>query len=153
MSEWPKPNWYLFNRVSLMPGSGIALVVAGAVEAELWLCLVGFATAAVGTWLTMKRLTGRISERSLAWVAIDTAVLAAGASVALALHLSGIALWVVVGIPAVASDGVATAFTGVKEADYEDVQRTPGRDGLIATPEELADADRAARAALQERDG
>jgi hypothetical protein len=112
IGEWPKPNWYLFNRLSLMPGSGIGLIVAGVVGAKLWLCLVGLATAVVGTWLTMRRLTGRI----LAWVAIDTAILVAGGAVVLALHLSGIALWVVLGIPAVASDAIATALTGVREA-------------------------------------
>jgi hypothetical protein len=146
MGDWPKPNWYLFNRVSLMPAGGITLLVIGVVQSKLWLCLAGLATVALGTWSTMRRLTGRISERSLAWVAIDTAILVAGGSVAIALHLSGIGLWVVLGVPVVASEAIATAVTGVREAEADDVEQAP-RDELIATPEELADADHAARAA------
>jgi hypothetical protein len=33
MSDWPKVNWWVFNRISLMPCGGVFLLVAGAVEA------------------------------------------------------------------------------------------------------------------------
>jgi hypothetical protein len=116
----PTPNWFVFNRVGLMPAAGIVLLVAGVVRASPWLGVAGAATALLGTWQTMRRLTGRISERSLAWVAVETLVLLAGGSVAFALHLSGLALCVAVAVPAIASESIATAVTGVREATSSD---------------------------------
>ena len=112
---YPRPNWFIFNRVSLLPAVGIFLIGAGIVEGTLWLVGAGVAALAAGTWLTMRRLSGRISARSLEWIAVDTLVVLAGGAVALALHLSGVALVAVVAVPAVASDMIATALTGVRE--------------------------------------
>jgi hypothetical protein len=112
----PRPNWWIFNRVSLMPAAGIFLIGAGLVQSNAWLIVGGAATTATGTWLTMRRLSGRISERSLAWVLLDTTTVLAGAAVVFALHLSGVALVIAVGVPAIASDLIATAVTGVREA-------------------------------------
>jgi len=109
------PNWYIFNRVSLMPAAGIFLVGAGVVQSNAWLIAGGGVTAASGTWLTMRRLTGRISERSAVWVLIDTAVVLAGVAVVFALHLSGVALVIAIAVPAIASDLIATSLTGVTE--------------------------------------
>jgi hypothetical protein len=116
MNRWPKPNWWLFNRVDVLPAAGIVMLVAGVVRASPWLCVAGVATALLGTWETMRRLTGRISERSLAWVAIETLLLLAGTSVVFVLHFSGLALFVAVAVPAIGSELIATAVTGVSEA-------------------------------------
>jgi hypothetical protein len=111
----PRPNWWIFNRVSLLPAVGIFLVGAGIVQSNAWLIAGGVATATTGTWLTMRRLSGRISERSLVWVLIDTAVVLVGAALVFALHLSGLALVIAIAAPAIASDLIATAVTGVAE--------------------------------------
>jgi hypothetical protein len=112
---YPRPNWYVFNRISLLPAVGLAVLVAGLIEHKLWLIPVGIAVALFGTWLTMRRLSGRISERSLVWVAVDTVVVLIGVAIVVAAHLRGWALAAVVALPALASDSIATAVTGVKE--------------------------------------
>ena len=127
-----------------MPFSGIVLF---AVSSGPWLRAVGVATAVVGAWLTMRRLTGRISERSLAWVLLDTSVLLLAAYVALRFDLSGVALWVLVGVPAAASEVIATALTGVRQATPDD-ELGPGAGDEI-TPAQLAEADREVRASRQ----
>ena len=116
MNGYPRPNWYVFNRISLMPATGVVLLVAGSVRGTAWLVVAGVAIAVVGTWLTMRRLTGRVSERSLLWVLVDSAVAGIGIALAFALHLSGLAFVLVIGVPAVASESIATALTGVREA-------------------------------------
>jgi uncharacterized membrane protein HdeD (DUF308 family) len=113
---YPRPNWYVFNRVSLMPLAGVIIAFAGIAKSSAWLIVAGIACVVFGAWLTMRRLTGRISERSLAWVAIDTAVVGVGAAIGFALHASGAALFAILAVPVFASDAIATAVTGVKEA-------------------------------------
>jgi hypothetical protein len=114
--RYPRPNWFVFNRISLLPAVGIGGIVAGVIKHTPWLIPVGVATAVVGTWLTMRRLTGRISERSLVWVLIETTAVLAASAVVFALHLSGVVLFVTVAVPTVVSESVATALTGVREA-------------------------------------
>jgi uncharacterized membrane protein HdeD (DUF308 family) len=116
MTSYPRPNWYVFNRLSLMPAFGVVLLVGGIYKDTAWVAVFGLAVAVAGTWLTMRRLTGRISERSLAWVAVESAVLGIGIAVVFALHLSGAALVLVVAVPAILSESIATALTGVREA-------------------------------------
>jgi uncharacterized membrane protein HdeD (DUF308 family) len=116
VTSYPRPNWWLFNRLSLMPATGVVLLVGGIIRGSAWLLVLGVVAAVLGTWLTMRRLTGRVSERSLLWVLLDTAILGAGIAVAFALHLSGLAFLVVILVPGLASESIATAFTGVKEA-------------------------------------
>jgi hypothetical protein len=117
VTGYPRPNWYLFNRVSLLPAAGGALLVFGILRGTAWLAVVGVGVAVLGAWLTMRRLTGRVSERSLVWVLVDSAVCGSAIVVALALHLSGIAFVLVVAVPVVTSESIATALTGVKEAE------------------------------------
>lgn len=142
MSDRPKPNWWLFSRVSLMPFGGLALF---ALSSGVWLRALGVATAVVGSWLTMRRLTGRISERSLAWVLLDTSVLLLAAYVALRFDLSGVALWVLIGVPAAASDAIATALAGVRQTTDDD-EVGPGAE---ITPAQLAQAEREVRASRE----
>jgi uncharacterized membrane protein HdeD (DUF308 family) len=115
--SYPRPDWWVFNRISLMPATGLLLLAVGIFRGTAWLVVAGVAVAAVGAWLTMRRLTGRVSERSLLWVLVDAAVVCAGIAVAFALHLSNLAFLAVVLVPGLASESIATALTGVKEAE------------------------------------
>jgi uncharacterized membrane protein HdeD (DUF308 family) len=115
--RFPRPNWWLFNRIDLLPAAGIFMVGAGVIQNKAWLIPAGIATAVAGTWQTMRRLTGRISERSLAWVLIETTIVLAGGAVVFALHLSGLTLFLAIAVPAIASELIATAVTGVREAE------------------------------------
>ena len=116
MTGYPRPDWCLFNHISVVPLAGVVLVGEGIVQGPAWLVLLGIAAVVVGTWLTMRRLTGRVSERSLLWVLVDSTVMGAGVAVGLGLHLSGLAFGVAVGVPVLVSESLATALTGVKEA-------------------------------------
>jgi hypothetical protein len=80
-----------------------------------WFAVGGLIVAAVGAWLTMRRLSGRASERSLAWVVIDTAVVGIGVALVLVFNLDG---WKMIAalLPfALGPEAVATALTGVRE--------------------------------------
>src|SRR5437763_10124166 len=106
MTGYPGPNWYVFNRLSLMPAIGVALLVGGIFKGTAWLVVFGVAVAVAGTWLTMRRLTGRMSERSFAWVVVESAVLGIGIAVVFALHLSGFAFVLVLAVPAILSESI-----------------------------------------------
>ena len=117
MMSYPRPNWWLFNRIDLLPAAGIFMVGAGVIQDRAWLIPAGIAVAVAGAWQTMRGLTGRISERSIAWVLIETAIVLAGGAVVFALHLSGLALLIAIAVPAIASELIETALTGVREAE------------------------------------
>jgi hypothetical protein len=105
----------LFISISLMPAVGVIVVVASFVRHQPWFAVIGVIVAALGAWLTMLRLSGRVSARSAAWVAIDTAIIGIGAGIVLAFNLDG---WKMIAalVPVVlGSEVVATALTGVRE--------------------------------------
>jgi hypothetical protein len=109
------PNRRLFNHISLMPAAGLIIVVASIVKHQPWFAVLGVIVAAVGAWLTLQRLSGRASKRSLAWVATDSAVVGIGVVLVLVFNLNG---WKMIAalLPfALGSEAVATALTGVRE--------------------------------------